>query len=43
MISEPMHGAGFFGSYQDAVLPGLYVVEGGQTSTGGFKGVCVCV
>eukprot|EP00887_Chlorella_sp_A99_P007355 scaffold2.g7355.t1 len=27
-------GAGIFGTYSDAVLPGLHVVEGGQTSTG---------
>lgn len=26
--------AGIFGTYSDAVLPGLHVVEGGQTSTG---------
>lgn len=34
LCSTPMHGRGFFGSYPDAVLPGLHVVEGGQTSTG---------
>lgn len=30
----PMAGAGFFGTYRDALLPGLHVIEGGQTSTG---------
>ncbi|CAM9243226.1 unnamed protein product [Scytosiphon promiscuus] len=29
-----LHGSGMWGSYADAVLPGLGVVEGGQTSTG---------
>ena len=28
------HGAGIWGTYADAVIPGLHVVEGGQTSTG---------
>jgi len=28
------HGQGVWGSYADAVVPGLHVVEGGQTSTG---------
>ncbi|MEQ8967825.1 MAG: FGGY-family carbohydrate kinase [Azospirillaceae bacterium] len=28
------HGAGIWGTYPDAVIPGLHVVEGGQTSTG---------
>ena len=32
--AEPFHGAGFFGAFTDAVLPGLYTVEGGQVSTG---------
>lgn len=30
----PVHGKGFFGAYTDAVLPGAYTLEGGQTSTG---------
>lgn len=29
-----LHGRGMWGAYPDAVLPGLAVVEGGQTSTG---------
>ncbi len=32
--AEAIHGQGFFGAFTDAVLPGLYVVEGGQVSTG---------
>lgn len=32
--AEPMYGAGFFGSYTDAVVPRQYTVEGGQVSTG---------
>jgi len=28
------HGKGIWGTYPDAVIPGLHVVEGGQTSTG---------
>lgn len=28
------HGAGIWGTYANALLPGLHVVEGGQTSTG---------
>jgi FGGY-family pentulose kinase len=32
--AEPVYGRGFFGSYTDAVVPGQYTVEGGQTSTG---------
>ena len=32
--AEPFHGAGFFGAFTDAVLPGQYAVEGGQVSTG---------
>lgn len=28
------HGTGIWGTYADALLPGLFVVEGGQTSTG---------
>jgi FGGY-family pentulose kinase len=34
-ISEKeIHARGLFGSYPDAVLPGLQVIEGGQVSTG---------
>jgi FGGY-family pentulose kinase len=29
-----LSGAGFFGAYTDAVIPGQYTVEGGQVSTG---------
>jgi ribulokinase len=29
-----VHGAGFWGTYPDAVIPGLHAIEGGQTSTG---------
>ena len=32
--AEPVYGAGFFGAYTDAVVPGQYTVEGGQASTG---------
>ena len=32
--AEAIYGSGFFGSFTDAVLRGLYVVEGGQVSTG---------
>ena len=28
------HGQGIWGTYSNAVLPGLNIVEGGQTSTG---------
>ncbi len=31
---KEIHGAGFFGSYTDAVMPGQYTIEGGQVSTG---------
>jgi ribulokinase len=31
---RPLHGRGIWGTYPDAVIPGLHVVEGGQTSTG---------
>lgn len=34
MSAAPMQGAGMFGSYASALLPGVHVVEGGQTSTG---------
>lgn len=30
----PISGAGFFGAYTDAVVPGQYTVEAGQVSTG---------
>jgi ribulokinase len=32
--TEPIHGPGFWGAFTDAVIPGQYVVEGGQVSTG---------
>ncbi|CAN5547743.1 FGGY-family carbohydrate kinase [soil metagenome] len=32
--AEPTYGAGFFGAYTDAIVPGQYTVEGGQASTG---------
>ncbi|GAC1392966.1 MAG: FGGY-family carbohydrate kinase [Ktedonobacteraceae bacterium] len=32
--AESLYGSGFFGSFTDAVVRGLYVVEGGQVSTG---------
>lgn len=32
--AKPFHGKGIWGTYPDAVIPDLYVVEGGQTSTG---------
>jgi ribulokinase len=31
---KPLHGRGLWGTYPDAVIPGLHIVEGGQTSTG---------
>lgn len=31
---QPFHGRGIWGTYEDALIPGLHVVEGGQTSTG---------
>ncbi|MFH6787147.1 MULTISPECIES: FGGY-family carbohydrate kinase [Methylobacterium] len=34
LSAEPFHGSGIWGTYADAVIPGLHVVEGGQTSTG---------
>ncbi len=34
LSDKPFHGAGVWGTYADAVIPGLHVVEGGQTSTG---------
>jgi ribulokinase len=32
--AKPFHGKGIWGTYPDAVVPDLYIVEGGQTSTG---------
>jgi ribulose kinase len=32
--AKPVYGSGFFGSFTDAVIPGQYVIEGGQASTG---------
>ena len=32
--AEPIHGAGFWGAYTDAMIPGQYTVEAGQVSTG---------
>ena len=32
--AHAFHGKGVFGAYTDAILPGLYLVEGGQISTG---------
>ena len=34
MSATEVHGRGIWGSYADAVVPGLHVIEGGQTSTG---------
>lgn len=34
LSATPLHAAGVWGSYADAVIPGLHLVEGGQTSTG---------
>jgi len=34
LCERPLHGPGIWGSYADAVVPGLHMVEGGQTSTG---------
>src|SRR5262244_506545 len=31
---KPLHAKGIWGTYPDAVIPDLYIVEGGQTSTG---------
>jgi len=33
-VDRPFYGPGFFGAYTDAVLPGQYTIEAGQTSTG---------
>ena len=32
--AEEVHGSGMWGGYPDAIIPGLYMMEGGQTSTG---------
>jgi ribulose kinase len=32
--AKPFHGKGIWGTYPDAVIPDLHIVEGGQTSTG---------
>ncbi|MEG2285255.1 MAG: FGGY-family carbohydrate kinase [Eubacterium sp.] len=34
LVEEEIHKKGMWGSYPDAVVPGLQMVEGGQTSTG---------
>ena len=34
LTDRKFHGAGIWGTYTDALLPGLSIVEGGQTSTG---------
>ena len=34
LSAQAFQGKGVWGTYRDAVLPGLHVVEGGQTSTG---------
>ncbi len=34
LSEKPFHGTGIWGTYADALLPGLHTVEGGQTSTG---------
>ena len=34
LSDTPFHGAGIWGTYCDGLVPGLHVVEGGQTSTG---------
>ncbi len=34
LSAKPFHGTGIWGTYEDALLPGLHAVEGGQTSTG---------
>lgn len=31
---KAIHSKGMWGAYPDAIIPGLYMVEGGQTSTG---------
>jgi FGGY-family pentulose kinase len=32
--SEPVYGQGLWGAYTDALIPGQYTIEGGQSSTG---------
>lgn len=34
LTDKEMHAQGMWGSYPDAVVPGLQLIEGGQTSTG---------
>ena len=34
LSEKPFHGTGIWGTYADALLPGLHTLEGGQTSTG---------
>ncbi len=34
VCSQPVHKAGVWGTYMDAVYPGKPIIEGGQTSTG---------
>lgn len=34
LSDAPFHGRGIWGTYTGALLPGMHVVEGGQTSTG---------
>lgn len=34
MLPCSFHGKGIWGVYPDAILPGVHMVEGGQTSTG---------
>ncbi|PIE34785.1 xylulose kinase [candidate division KSB3 bacterium] len=34
LLDKAIHAPGIFGTYPDAILPGLHLVEGGQVSTG---------
>ncbi len=34
LSAAPVHGPGIWGTYEDGLIPGLHVVEGGQASTG---------
>lgn len=34
LVEKEIHSEGMWGSYPDAVIPGLQLIEGGQTSTG---------
>lgn len=34
LSEKPLHTKGLWGGFPDAVIPGLYMIEGGQTSTG---------